>query len=272
MQPGSTFPHLLLFDIGNTSIKVGLADAARIIASYTLRTDAGQTSDSLGLTLTTLLLHAGVRPHEVSACVCSSVVPAMTPLLRDACRRFMGSALLQVPQDIPVPLENHYNHPKEVGADRLVGAYAARQLCPEPASLVVVDFGTATTLDCITGHAYLGGLIFPGVHTAAAALSTNAAKLPRVDLEVADAEPAPGRDTVSSIQHGILFGFACMVEGLTARLARQLPPPARILATGGFAPQIARVTPCFDQVLPDLLLDGLRQLYVAHTDKPSAQE
>ena len=267
-----TAPRLLLFDIGNTSIKVGLADAHAVSTSYTLRTDAGQTADSLGLTLHTLLQHAKLAPEQITACVCSSVVPAMTPLLRAACRRFVGAELLQVPLDIPVPLVNCYERPGEVGADRLVGAFAARRLFPDAASLVAVDFGTATTFDCISGQSYLGGLIFPGVHTAAAALSANAAKLPRVSLEISDPEPVPGRDTASSIQHGIVFGYAAMVEGLTARLARPLPAPVKIIATGGFAADLDRVTQCFDHVLPDLLLDGLRQLYVEHCTKHTTQE
>lgn len=257
-------PRLLLFDVGNTSIKVGIAHAAAVDASYTLRTDAGQTADSLGLTLISLLNHAGLAPSDIHACVCASVVPCMTPLVRDACRRFVGVELLEVPEHIPVPLENRYTRPLEVGADRLVGAFAARRLCPEPRSLVLVDFGTATTLDCVAGNAYLGGLIFPGVHAAAAALSLNAAKLPRVNLEIEDTEPAPGRDTVSSIQHGIVFGFACMVEGLTARLAAQLPGRTHVLATGGFSGDVARVTRCFHMILPDLLLDGLRRLYIEY--------
>lgn len=258
-------PRLLLFDIGNTSVKVGLADATTVESAYTLRTDAGQTADSLGLTLLNLLGHAGVAPQDITACVSSSVVPAMDPILREACRRFFGRALLRVPQDIPVPLENHYDRPTEVGADRLVGAFAARRLHPVPVSLVSVDFGTATTFDCISGDAYLGGLIFPGVFTAAKALAAGAAKLPPVSLEVTADEPAPGHDTATSINHGIIFGFACMVEGLTARLARQLPGPVAILATGGFAPAIARVSKCFDHVLPGLLLDGLRQLYMEYS-------
>lgn len=259
---------IMLFDIGNTSIKVGVASRERVLDTYTLRTDAGQTADSLGLTLLTLLGHAGVEKSGIEACVASSVVPALEPLVSEACRRFCGQGPLWVPRDIPVPLHNAYLRPAEVGADRLVGAFAARQHCPNALSLVSVDFGTATTFDCITGQGdaarYLGGLIFPGVHTATAALALNAAKLPRVSLEVAEFEPCVGRDTVTSINHGIIFGFACMVEGLTQRLRGQLDGPVEIIATGGFAGSIARVSKCFDHVLPSLLLDGLRQLYVRH--------
>lgn len=254
--------RILLFDIGNTSIKVGLADREKLLTTYTLGTKDVQTSDALGLTLYSLLQHAGVKAADLEACVGSSVVPALEPVLREACHRYAALELLLAPLDIPVPLENRYANPHEVGADRLVGAYAARRLFPDPASIISVDFGTATTFDCISGQAYLGGLIFPGVQTAAHALASHAAKLPPVSLDVTVDEPAPCRDTVTSMNHGIIFGFGCMVAGLTARLARQLPGPVCLVATGGFAPAIARVSACFDQVFPDLLLDGLRRLYL----------
>ena len=153
--------ELLLFDIGNTSVKIGLADARRVVASYTLHTDVGQTADNLGLTLLPLLQHAGVTPGQLVGCVASSVVPGFDPLLREAVARYLDRPLHRVGKDLPVPLENRYERPCEVGADRLVGAYAARRLFPEVPSILVVDFGTAVTLDCVSGDAYLGGLIFP---------------------------------------------------------------------------------------------------------------
>ncbi len=252
---------ILLFDIGNTSIKVGLANENSIITSYTLRTDAGQTADSLGITLYSLLSHAKYEQASIDACVCSSVVPSMTPLVRAACTRFVGAKFYEVPTDIAINLKNCYSKPQEVGADRLVCAFAARNLEPDAESLIVIDFGTATTFDCISGQSYLGGLIFPGVHTAATALTSNAAKLPRINLEFDDLTPVPGRDTASSIQHGIVFGFCALVEGLTKRLSEQLTGEVKILATGGFADDIAKRTNCFYKVIPDLILDGLRQLY-----------
>ncbi len=261
--------QILLFDIGNTSIKVGLAQADSLMTTYTLRTDADQTADSLGLTLFSLLQHAHILPDHIEACLCSSVVPSMTSLVREAVARFVGASFYTVPQDISVPLKNCYDNPHEVGADRLVCAYAARILVPQSPSLIVVDFGTATTFDCVTYNDYLGGIIFPGVHTAAAALSLKAAKLPRINLDTTDTEPAPGRDTASSMQHGILFGFAAMVEGLSQRLARQLEGPVHIMGTGGFAKDIAKVSSCFDSVLPNLILDGLRQLYFSQNAKAS---
>ncbi|MCL1985907.1 MAG: type III pantothenate kinase [Betaproteobacteria bacterium] len=255
---------LLLFDIGNTGIKVGLASEREVLTCYTLRTDAGQTSDDLGLKLLELLRHARLQPETIRACIASSVVPNHNQAMREMCRRYFFQELLFAPEDLPVPLLNRYEHPAEVGADRLVGAYAARKLVPEARSLICVDFGTALTFDCVTGNAYLGGLIFPGVRMAALALAGNTAKLPNVSLEFDGAEPVPGRSTSTSINHGIMFGYAALVEGLCERLARQLEPPVAVVATGGFAAEIYKITSCFSQLVPALLLDGLRILYLAN--------
>jgi type III pantothenate kinase len=253
---------LLLFDIGNTNIKVGLAHERAVLDSYTLHTDAGQTSDDVGLMLLELLRHAHVQPERIHACVASSVVPHLNQTMREMCRRYFRRELLFAPADLPIPLRNCYERPDEVGADRLVGAYAARKLVPDALSLICVDFGTALTLDCVTGNAYLGGLIFPGVRTAALALAGNTAKLPKVSLEVDGLEPVPGRNTATSINHGIMFGYAALVEGLCARLCRQLAPPVAVLATGGFAAEIQKIAGCFSQLVPGLLLEGLRFVYL----------
>ena len=257
---------LLLFDIGNTNIKVGLTSGQAVFAGYALRTDAGRTADDLGLTLLELLRHAQVSPEAIRACVAASVVPNYNPTMRELCRRYFHQELLFVPDDLPVPLANRYERPVEVGADRLVGAYAARKLVPEAQSLICVDFGTALTFDCVTEDAYLGGLIFPGVRTAALALAGGTAKLPHVSLEVDGTEPAPGRNTSTSINHGIMFGYAALVEGLCARLSRQLAPPVVVLATGGFAVEMQKITTCFSKLVPGLLLEGLRLVYLENRD------
>jgi type III pantothenate kinase len=259
---------LLLFDIGNTNIKVGLASEDAVLASYVLRTDAGQTADDLGLRLLDLLRHAHLPPEAIRACAASSVVPNYNPAMREMCRRYFHKELLFAPEDLPVPLLNRYERPSEVGADRLVGAYAARKLVPDVQSLICVDFGTALTFDCVTGNAYLGGLIFPGVRTAALALAGGTAKLPHVSLEVDVPEPVPGRSTSTSINHGIMFGYAALIEGLCARLSRQLAPPVAILATGGFAVEMQKITGCFSEVVPGLLLEGLRLAYLERSTLP----
>ncbi len=252
---------LFLFDIGNTNIKIGLADRSGLRQTYVLPSDRDQTPDSLGLRFLDVARHAGVDPRDIRACVGSSVVPSMDPLVRQACHRYLDRPLLLAPENIPVPLENRYTHPEQVGADRLVAAFAARRLYPAPRSLVSVDYGTATTFDCVQGEAYLGGLICPGVHSAAGALASRTAKLPRISLEVAEDMPVVGKDTSTSLNHGFIFGFAAMSEGLCSRLATVLEGPMEIVAAGGFAQSIARVATCFDHVRPDLLLEGLRLLY-----------
>jgi type III pantothenate kinase len=258
MTPG---PELLLFDIGNTSLKLSLADRDKVLTSYSLPTDAAQTADSFGLVLLALLRHAGVDAQNLTACAASSVVPAFNPLLREALARYVGKPLYFAPGDLRIPLRNLYSRPEEVGADRLVGAHAARCLRPDAPALIVVDFGTAVTFDCLRDDKYLGGLIFPGPLTAMNALSRETARLPRVDLDIKAAKAAPGRDTYTSIRHGLVFGFVGMVEGLCARLAGDLPKPCPVLGTGGFAPAIARLSDVFDEVLPELVPEGLRRLY-----------
>lgn len=256
-----TPPDLLLFDIGNTTVKVGLANAGSVVDSYVLRTDTDRTADDLGLTLLSLLRHAGVAPESIAACLAVSVVPGMNPILRECVARYLRRPLAFVPEDRPVPLENRYEKPSEVGADRLVGAWAARMLAPDAPSLIVADFGTAVTFDCVEGGAYLGGLIFPGPQTALAALVRGTARLPRVSLDVDAAEPVIGRSTAESIRHGLLFGFAAMTEGLIARLSRQLAGETVVLATGGFAASVAGAGATFDAIHPSLPLEGLRRLH-----------
>lgn len=253
--------RLLLFDIGNTNAKVGIAAPEAVLTSYSLPTGGAQTGDSLGFALLEILRHAGLGVGDITACVGSSVVPSLEPLLRHACERYLLHPLLLAAVDMPIPLENRYERPTEVGADRLVAAYAARRMYPAVRSIVSVDFGTATTFDCVDGDAYLGGLICPGVLSSAGALSSRTAKLPRVSLEVREAMPVVGQSTATSLNHGFIFGFAALAEGVIARLRTVMPDPLEVIATGGFARPISRVTKCFDHVRPDLILDGLRLLY-----------
>ncbi|MDO5536120.1 MAG: type III pantothenate kinase, partial [Desulfovibrionaceae bacterium] len=225
------------------------------------------TSDNLGLVLASLIRHAGAEGIRFAACVACSVVPAMDQLIREAAARFAGCPTFFTPADLPIPLENRYLRAEQVGADRLLAAYAARVLYPQTRSLIVIDFGTAVTFDCVQDNAYLGGLIFPGPQTALNALAGATAKLPGVSLECDTDEPAPGRDTVTSIRHGVLFGFASMVDGLTARLSAGLEGPCRIIGTGGFAATLARLSPTLQEVRKGLLLQGLEMLYREQTGR-----
>lgn len=266
---GAPLAHpILLFDVGNTNIKICLADENRLGRAYTLPSTNRETADSLGLAITAICDREGVAEFAVPAWVISSVVPPLSGLLAEACRRFFDKPALFVPQDMPIPLENRYAQPQEVGADRLLGSYAARLLAKD-STLIVVDFGTATTFDCIQENAFLGGLICPGVLSSVTALGTQTAKLPQISLNVDSADLDIGTSTRQSLNHGVLFGFAAMLEGLVTRLKNRLGDPnARVIATGGFAPQLAAITGCIDQLAPDLLLQGLRAVYYQHHPAP----
>lgn len=250
---------LLLADIGNTCIKIGIATPQGIEATYSLPSRIPHTADSLGLDVLNLLRHSGItEPAGVTDCAVCSVVPDATNTFLRACERFLHISPRLFPSDFSLSLENHYKRPEDVGADRLLAAFAARTLYPEPKSLISVDFGTATTFDCVTGNAYLGGLICPGVLSSHSALASGTAKLPRISLVVADNAPLVGNSTPTSMSHGFVFGFAAMTEGLCQRLKAQLPGPVAVVGTGGFAPEIARVCDSFDFLRPDLILEGLR--------------
>jgi type III pantothenate kinase len=249
-------PVRLLVDAGNTTIKIGLADDTGLFASYVLPTDKTATPDSLGLSLSGLAAHAGIAPTAVASVTISSVVPPVDPILTQACQRFFNARPRFVPRDVPVPLENRYARPHEVGADRLVTAFAGRRTADTPV-VVVVDFGTATTFDCVKGNAFLGGLICPGLFSSLRALSLDTAKLPHIALDVGHTGLSIGQSTAECISQGFLHGFAAMVEGVGTLLVRHLGEPATILATGGFAARLAPLCPSFHQVRPDLLLEGL---------------
>jgi type III pantothenate kinase len=251
---------VILLDVGNTNVKIGLArSGAGLVGSYALPTSHTDTADAWGLKLLDICRHENLSPGQIVGFAASSVVPPMNPVLARAAERFFGRRLCFVPGDIPLSIENRYARPAEVGADRLVTAFAARALC-QANTLIVVDFGTATTFDCVQGNAYLGGLICPGVLSSARALATGTAKLPHITLEIDPEALHIGRSTSESLNQGLIYGFAAMVEGLKSRLAESLGEGAgdvRLIGTGGFAARIAKVCPAMDEVREDLLLEGL---------------
>lgn len=256
----------LLADIGNTSIKLAFGNGQGLGRAYSLPTRVQHTADSLGLSLLQILSAEGLSPDELLGCAVCSVVPDVCSLFARACVRYLRQSALLFPADLPQVLKNGYSQPHEVGADRLLAACAARMLFPAPASIISVDYGTATTFDCVAGDTYLGGLICPGLFSSRNALAANTAKLPRISLEVSGTEAVIGRDTETSMSHGFLFGFAALTEGLCHRLARQLPPPVFVVGTGGDALSLSKICGAFDAVRPDLLLEGLLMLCLGGRD------
>ena len=259
--------HLLLLDIGNTNTKIGLSRDGSLLEAFVFPTNPCDTADSWGFRVLEICRRLELDPGALSAWVVCSVVPPMDVQIRRACHRYSGCPVLFVPSDLGVPLQNRYALPDEVGADRLVTAFAARSIFDTP-SVVVVDFGTATTLDCVQGNAYLGGLICPGVHTSAAGLGRLTAKLPHVGLELEHPSLRIGESTATSLNNGFIFGFASMVQGLCRKLSQQLENPVSVVATGGFAQIIQPVCPCLEHIRPDLLLSGLAHIHQQGLDSP----
>ena len=248
---------ILLFDVGNTNTKIGFASRDKVGSSFVLPTDPGGTVDSWGLKLIEICAAAGYSCKDITGGAVSSVVPPVNSVLKNALEKFFSCEVRFAPESIPLSLENKYGRPWEVGADRLVTAFAGRCIS-DSENLIVVDFGTATTFDCVAGNAYLGGLICPGVLSSTKALALGTAKLPHVSLEIESDILSPGRSTADSLNQGFIFGFAAMVEGLSERLGQTLAGDVELIATGGFASKIADVCRAIDRVEPLLLLDGLR--------------
>ena len=266
--------RILVLDVGNTNIKIGVARECVLEASFCLPTPERVTVDYLGLKIDGLLTAFGFSREEITAWVVSSVVPRLDQAIRGAGRRWCSCPVHFVPADIPLPINNRYKRPQEVGADRLVSAYSATRMFSARA-LIVVDFGTATTLDCIQGSNYLGGLICPGVLSSIRALGTQTAKLPQVSLNRTK-EDVPeikiGESTRESLENGLLFGFASMIQGLSSRLKDIIGRESRVVATGGLAESIAAVCPEIDNVCEDLLLQGLIMVFFENTNKDFGED
>lgn len=252
---------LLVIDVGNTHSVLGLYNDEKLVHSFRLRTDTERTTDEWGLHLKNLFDLVGVPMSAIDGVAISSVVPPADPALRRTAQQYFHTEPLVVGPGIKTGLSIRYESPREVGADRVVNAVAAFAHIKGPC--IVVDFGTATTFDCISEKGeYLGGAICPGILTALDALVSKAAKLPRV--EIARPRSAIGRNTVESMQSGVLFGYVSLVDGLVDRLVAEMACsiPVRVLATGGLASTIAPESRTIEEVDHDLTLKGLRLIYL----------
>lgn len=249
---------LFTIDIGNTNITLGLYDGDKLGPRWRLATNHDRMPDEYGILILNLFRHSGIAVKDVSAIAMASVVPPLTGTLEQACTKYLGRAPLVVDAGTKTGVRVRYDDPSQVGADRVVDAAAVHKLYGGPAC--VVDFGTATTFDAISAEGdYLGGAIAPGIAIAADALFQKTAKLPKVDLQRPPS--AIGRNTVHSLQSGLLFGYVALVEGMVARFRAELGPEMKVIGTGGLAELIARETKVIDILAPWLTLDGLRIIY-----------
>jgi type III pantothenate kinase len=246
---------LLTIDIGNTNITLGLYDGNTLGPRWRLATAYDHMPDEYGLQLLGLLEHVGYQPEDITGICLASVVPPITSKIIEACRRYIDKEPLVVDAGVKTGVRVRYEDPHAVGADRIVDAVAVIHLYGTPAC--VVDFGTATTFDAISKNGdYLGGAIAPGIAIAADALFQRTAKLPRVDIQKPPS--VIGRNTVHSMQSGLLYGYVGLVEGMVARFRQELGDDLKVIATGGLADILAPETKVIQVVAPWLTLDGLQ--------------
>lgn len=249
---------LLVIDIGNTNVVWGIFEGSTLVAHWRLATDPKTTADEYGVLCLNLLARSGRTPQQVTDAIISSVVPALTGTFDTMVETYFHRTPLVVSSDMDAGLTLKYANPKEIGSDRIVNAAAAYH--KYKTDLIIVDFGTATTFCAVTATGdYLGGVIAPGIGISAEALFARAAKLSKVEL--ARPKTVIGTDTAGSIQAGLLFGYAGLVDALVRRMEQELGRTCLVIATGGLASVIAPETTSIKRIEPLLTLEGLELLY-----------
>ncbi|MED4601864.1 type III pantothenate kinase [Paenibacillus validus] len=249
---------ILVVDVGNTNIVLGIYEEKQLLHHWRLSTNRSTTADEYGIMMYNLFQHAGIELDQVEGVIISSVVPPLMFVLEHLCLKYLKKTPLVVGPGIKTGLNIRYENPKEVGADRIVNAVAAIDLYGPPC--IVVDFGTATTFDYIDESGqYIGGAVAPGIGISTEALYQRAAKLPRIEL--VKPKNVVGRNTVNSMQAGIIYGFAGQVDGIVDRIKQESGKDPRVIATGGLAELIASESRTIELVNPLLTLQGLQLIY-----------
>ena len=254
---------LLAVDVGNTNVTLALFEGDRLAADWRVSSHRERTSDELAVELKQLFELRGFDLGVVDGVVISSVVPNINPALVEASRRYLKCEPVMVGPGVKTSVRIRYDNPKDVGADRIANALAAYSKYGGP--VVVIDFGTAVTYDAINSEGdYLGGAIAPGVEISLNALVSHTAMLRRVEPVAPDS--VIGRNTVSSIQSGLVWGFVAQVEGMVGRMVAELGGKAKVVATGGQAALVAGLTRVIDVTDPLLTVEGLRLIYGQNSD------
>jgi len=249
---------IFVLDVGNTNAVLGVFEDGKLRQHWRMETDRHKTEDEYGMLVKQLLEHEGLSFQDVKGIIVSSVVPPIMFALERMCEKYFKIKPLVVGPGIKTGLNIKYENPREVGADRIVNAVAGIQLYGSP--LIIVDFGTATTYCYINENKhYMGGVITPGIMISAEALYSRAAKLPRI--EITKPSSIVGKNTVSAMQAGILYGYVGQVEGIVKRMKEEAKQEPKVIATGGLAKLIAEESNVIDVVDPFLTLKGLHMLY-----------
>ncbi|MDD4985414.1 MAG: type III pantothenate kinase [Dehalococcoidales bacterium] len=250
---------LLAIDIGNTDTKLGVFEDTKLRATWHMATNIHRTADEYAAILLNLMHHQKLDTPDITETAICSVVPPLITIYEDLFQHYFKLTPLVIGAGVKTGVSIHMDNPKEVGADRVVNAAAAHHLYGGP--VIVTDMGTATTFDIVSKEGcYQGGSIAPGINTAAETLFIKAAMLPRVEL--IHPKHAIGTSTVTAMQSGIVLGYVSLIEGMIARIQKELGEKALVVATGGWATIIAKETAAFDVINPDLTLIGIRLIYL----------
>jgi len=250
---------LLAIDIGNTDTTLGVFDGEDLRATWHMATVIHRMPDEYAVLLLNLLHHQGLDQSDIKQAALCSVVPPLITTFGELFQRYFHISPLVVGAGVKTGVRIRMDNPREVGADRIVNAAAAHYLYGGP--IIITDLGTATTFDTVSKEGdYLGGAIAPGLVTAADALFTQAAMLPRVEL--VHPTQVIGTNTIAAMQSGIVFGYVGLIEGVVTRIQQELGEKTKVVATGGYAELIAKETAVIDVVNPDLTLIGLRLVYL----------
>ena len=261
-KPGGPF-MLLALDIGNTSVHLGLFEGEKLLSTWRIGVEREKAADEYGVLLLSLLASAGYDRADVHACIIGCDVPPLTPTFEQVSQRYFDLEPLVVGHGLRTGVRILYDNPKQLGVDRIVDAVAAVHAYGAP--VIVVDFGTATVFDAINHKGeYLGGALAPGIGIASEELFSRAAMLYRVQLETPPS--AIGKNTVHAMQSGILLGYVGLVDGLVRRFKKELEGDPQVIATGGWAHQIAPESETIDVVDQGLTLSGLRLIYDMNND------
>lgn len=254
---------IFVFDVGNTNIVLGAYKGDELKYHWRIETNRNRTEDEYGMIIKSLFDHSGLTLAEIDGIIISSVVPPIMFALERMCQKYFKVKPLIVGPGVKTGLDIKYENPREVGADRIVNAVAAIHEYGSP--LIIVDFGTATTYCYINEHRqYMGGAIAPGINISTEALYSRAAKLPRIEITRPDG--VIGKNTVSAMQAGIVYGYVGQVEGIVKRMMEQSPKKPSVIATGGLASMIAQESQIIDIVDPFLTLKGLQLIYKRNMD------
>jgi type III pantothenate kinase len=250
---------VLVIDVGNTNIVIGVYEGKKLLVHWRMGTQWEKTSDELGMFLISLFSHEKLDIKEIEAVVIASVVPPIMYSLGHAIKKYFKLEPIVIGPGVKTGINIKYENPREVGADRIVNAVAAFEIYKSP--LIIVDFGTATTFCAISSKGeYLGGVICPGIKISAEALFQKAAKLPRIEL--AKPDTVIGRNTVVSMQSGIVYGYVGQVDYIVKRMKKEMKEDnIKVIATGGIARLIASESETIDEINGLLTLEGLRIIY-----------